>query len=173
MIYAQHNFIENFCNAVGSNDSDNAKEVFLSELTAIVVNFPSEVIDALQNSGVKISDTASENEIIGALSENLGYNGKLNTEIAKVILRHGEQSYAVDPVSAIAQGVGEIFKFGSNIVQGKNQKEASKQETKQAMLAYATQLNAPKPKSNTGLVIGIIAGVVVLSTVALIIFKKR
>lgn len=167
MIKIQKDF---YSNVKSGKVTDN--EMFQS-IADVIANDKEELKIALQQSGIKVSDKASDKELVGLLSKNLATNNKLVNGVAFLIAKQkdlllekksglttGGEDY--DPesttaiIGAIANGLATIF----------GQPNASQ--------TAAAQINQNLPKKdNTALYIGLAVGAAVLITIAVILTRKK
>lgn len=115
MIYADHNFTTNFCNAVGTENDLVAQQIVIDELARLIVENKRQVVNLLRknNVGVTINDP---NNIIGNLivKEISNRNQKIIKGISDLI--------AEERFSEI-----EFLNF-INLFKSKEEREAAKQE---------------------------------------------
>jgi hypothetical protein len=78
MKYVRHDFSENYLTAVKNQDDALLKDVVLDELGKLVLMHPKVVAEALQKSGVSVSESPSKKEMANAIVENKGNKGLMN-----------------------------------------------------------------------------------------------
>jgi hypothetical protein len=161
MRYDKHNFVQNLSNATRMGDHDAAKQMLLSQLADIILMHSDLVISDLKNIGVDVPSNPSSKELAKLSIEHLD-DPKFQKLIAETIIHHqevhglsavgqfdsivslggedlnynadGEGKFlnAVDPVSAIADAAGELFKFGGKFAGKKADKQIAEENTKAA-----------------------------------------
>ena len=55
MIYKEHNFTENFCNAIGYKDDSMMKDIVFDELSRLIVDEKPDVVKLLRANGINVS----------------------------------------------------------------------------------------------------------------------
>jgi hypothetical protein len=174
MLYTD--FCEDFNICLNKGDYTSANEVLMHELGATLVRRKQDFVDLLNESGVPAKINDSDGELIDTFVNNIPSNKKLmlgssllvnmqnkelnfdgDSKLSDENVKNGyhvmktyfiDENYsnAVDPVTAIAEAVGQGLKLGSNVQEGKNKKKygglelaQKQQESKQAMIASAMQ----------------------------------
>ena len=85
MIYATHNFGENFCNAIGASDDFMLNEMLIDELGRLVVENKRDVVDLLRKHSVNISVNDTKVKIANILAEYTGSDEKIRADVADMI----------------------------------------------------------------------------------------
>jgi hypothetical protein len=62
MIFKDHNFTENFCNAVGYKDEGMMRDIILDELSRLIVNEKADVVKLLRGNGINVS--VNDNDLV-------------------------------------------------------------------------------------------------------------
>lgn len=130
-----------------------------------------EVINAIKSASIKVPSMANDNELATIISRNVFTNERLAKNLEKIVVEK-QYSNAIDPVSAIAEGVGSLFNFGNQLIQGAQSKnEAERQLALEQERARQEMIKGlfQKPKTNylPYVIIGsvlLIGGIVVVST---------
>lgn len=196
MIYVlPKDFYSNFTSAVSSKDNDAKKDMIVSEVADLIVNHKSDVVELLNSCGVKTDANENNKKIITKIVNN-GGSPKVQQGIAYLIAsKHGlavidtvksnsnveGKSISVDPVSAIASAVGNVFQglgkiFGSDKDVAKIQAEAQADANRAVLIQTilnATLAQQGKKQSNTGLYVGIAIAAVVLITAGYFLLRKK
>ncbi len=173
MLYPANAFIENFTNAAGV-DPHGAMDILINAVNDAIISDRAGVIDALAKSGVNIRETASNREIVSAVSNEIYDNKDFINKLSELL---SEKYYNADGedkdskpalINAIAGAVGSV----AGIFSGGQQNKAAKEQTKQMMLANLMAKQNP-PAGLSGLAIaGIIVGaMVVVGALGFVIYK--
>ena len=85
MIYAKHNFAENFMNANGTKFSLD-RDMIISELARVINANPVGVKDAIFDCGINIDPQADKFEISSVMSGNMATNDCLQRSIGHLVL---------------------------------------------------------------------------------------
>lgn len=195
MIYGG-NLMSNFEGSVLSQDKSMTKDILLSEIYKILDKKPSVLIDALNESGIKTSNSISKESLVDKVVDALYDSEKFRSNLAKVISNGYSNAdgnflgkvkgafskttsdtdtdtdspsvnVGASPIGAIAGAIGSVFSFGASIKQGKNQKEADKQQLRMALLGGES-------KKTNWLPIVIIGGVLLIGgIVAFVSLRKK
>jgi hypothetical protein len=225
MLYTD--FCEDFNVCLNKGDYTSANEVLMHELGATLVRRKKDFVHLLNESGVPGEMGDSDLELIDRFVTNVPYNknlmvgasllvnmqnkevnfdgdAKLSDEnvkngyhVMKTYFIDENYSNAIDPVTAIAEGIGKGleggFKLGTSIQEGKNKKKyggldiaQKQQEAKQAMIAAALQAkqanlaakqkdeeNKAKTKKLVYLIGGSLLGLIVLGVTVYQIRKRK
>lgn len=196
MKYIRHDYFMNFNGAVKSNERRKAQSMFAQELGELVHINKFEVIEALNNAGIKTSKDASGKEIITKVVRNSGDNKKLADNITTLLSfkndmkRGSDYSHSAagtstwglstpedkpDKPSAKKSVLGGILGTAAtaltSILGGgasKAELEAEKEKTRQEALKTLAQLEGRNTR--TALIIG---GVVILGIVGIVAWRFR
>jgi hypothetical protein len=221
MLYTD--FCDDFNICLNKGDYTSANEVLMHELGATLIRRKKDFVHLLNESGVPGEMSDSDLELIDRFVTNVPYNKNLmvgasllvnmqNKEVnfdgdAKLSDENVKNGYhvmrtyfvdenysnAVDPITAIAETVGQGLKLGSNVQESKNKKKyggleiaQKQQEAKQAMIASALQAkqanlaakqkdeeNKTKTKKLVYLIGGSLLGLIVLGVTVYQIRKKK
>jgi hypothetical protein len=196
-------FQEELSSFVENNDLPGASDIVMSELGNIVANKKADFVYLLNSSGVPANLSMSEQELIEIYSKNVGGNKKLLIGSAYLINHHNKTmgadgSSEVDDlgvkrtydvlyanfsdadggaVTAIAQGVGEIAKFGQGaLAQSRGARKTQAASAKQTMLQTALEQKAKKSeegsKTTKYVIIGAISLVAIIA-IGLVVYKLK
>lgn len=165
MLY--NDFCSEFNVCIEKGDYESADALISRELGTILANNKTNFVDLLNESGIPASINDTHVELVNKFVDNIPYNAKLrlgasllvNSENQEVSFdgkksinkdnvrncyrimsnkyKEGYSNVAADPVTAIAQGVGELSKLGSTALQGRQQRQG-------AGLNYAQQRDAQR-----------------------------
>lgn len=199
MQFIAGDFYSNYQNILKSKDTKMLKDLITDELSYSIVNDRMNLLKLLRRNNINISpepEKVKDGEIIDAILENIN-NPAFKSDIARYIInKHsnepsinmsggnmnvsgGESSEryynAVDPVTAIADGVGSIFKFGTTIAGNKQQKDKAKSELINKVLDIKSGSEAMAQKEKTTkTIIAVFAVITVLglATFMVISFNK-
>ena len=175
------NTIENLISAKKSKDEILVKDLLVDEMSNIIQSEPKQMIKALRNSKVKISDTVSKQDLISIASYNLYNNPIFQKNLAVTITNRNlgsTESYAnseggsgggsssgggggSDIISALAGMVGSIAQFGSS------GKELKAEELKTKSKMYEKIFG--KEEKTNWLPIAVIGGVLLIG--ALVVWR--
>lgn len=225
MLY--NDFCEDFNICLNDGDYASANEVLMRELGTILVRSKKDFVHLLNESGVPGEISDSDSELINTFVNHVPYNKnlmlgasllvnmqnkELNFDGSKKIsdenVKNGyhvmktyfideDYSNAVDPITAIAEGIGKGleggFKVGASVQEGKNKKKyggldiaQKREESKQAMIdsalrAKQANLEAKQKEQETKsqtkklvyLIGGSLLGLIVLGVTVYQIRKKK
>lgn len=115
-----------FYNKIQSPDFEVRRQAILEEVSTLITEHKSDVIEALNASGIRISGNASDKLVIEAVLKNAGSNQNLYTGLAYLIAQRNEllateQEATFDVASIVGQGGGGIqgnSNSGSGILAG-------------------------------------------------------
>lgn len=213
MLY--NDFCSEFNVCIDKGDYNTADALISRELGASLANNKMNFVDLLNESGINASMNDSHIELVNKFVDNVPINAKLRLGASLLVnsqnqevqfdgkksidktnvrncyrvmtnrYREGYSNVAADPVTAIAQGVGELSKLGTTALQGRQRKQtggldiAQQREAQRAeiMKTIADKKKADseaKSKSNKILMIvgGSLLGLVVI-TFAVLKLKKK
>jgi hypothetical protein len=131
---------------------DNAKEEAIKAIASIIVDNREELIKELDDLKIACSCGlvgATEADLSDIVVENLG-NEKLRKWIAERTASKFAKSSVdggADPVSAIANALGQLFKATGTIVGGAQQNKAVKGEYKNLIVSEALKYKAEQEKA--------------------------
>jgi hypothetical protein len=213
MLY--NDFCSEFNVCIENGDYATADTLISREIGSILATNKRDFVDLLNESGIGASNSNTTIELVNKFVDNMPTNAKLRLGTALLInqenqevqfdgkksidktnvrncyrvmtnrYREGYSNVAADPVTAIAQGVGELSKLGTTALQGRQRKQtggldiAKQREAQRAeiMKTIADKKKAEaeqKSKTNKTLMIvgGSLLGLVVLA-VAVIKLRKK
>ncbi len=138
-------FNRNFSNANGSNNLDYKKDLILDEVAKLIELDKGAILSTLKDAGYyNISPNVSKKELIFLVVDALYGSEQFRYDISNLITKaNSTYSNAVDPISAIAAAVGEVFKFGGQgfaFGQSKQQTKQVKEQTEQVKEQTRQQL---------------------------------
>ena len=213
MLY--NDFCNEFNVCIDKGDYETADALISRELGNALASSKTNFVDLLNESGIPASIDDTHIELVNKFVDNVPYNAKLrlgasllvnseNQEVGfdgkkaidktnvrncyRVMTNKYKEPYsnvAADPVSAIAQGVGELSKLGNTALQGRQkrqgagleitkQREAQRAEIMKTLADKKKAEADAKTKTNKVLMIvgGSLLGLVVI-TFAVLKFKKK
>lgn len=96
MVYQKHDFISNIGSYAASGEPDKAKSVLINEIAQLLIYHRGHVISALNESGIKTSKDAPDQELAEKLAENLGSNKALQSAVSLLLanLNSGKAFYS-------------------------------------------------------------------------------
>ncbi len=158
--------------------------IFVQELSDLVVNARGKILAAIQSSGIKIKEGASDKTIISTVVENMNANPAFSRAIWALILADNgvqlgkEKSYSnfdFTGLGAITQGLGEITKGVTNVFSSKQQTKQEQEKTTQAVLAAITaKYNIPRGVDNTtAIVVASVLGIGLITVLGIAYMKKK
>jgi hypothetical protein len=116
MIYKDHNFTENFCNAIGYNDEGMMKDIILDELSRLIVDEKTDVVKLLRDNDINVSvkdnDIVIANIITNEISKG---NDKITKGIADLIAKSQFNSESYKSFSGKLSADGKATKFLENV----------------------------------------------------------
>lgn len=111
MIAEKHDFFMNFSNAVASQDAVLASQLLANEYAEVIAYYPKNVVQAIQDSGIKIKTPASDKDIVNALVENLDKSSELRHRMATLIaLNTNTISFSDDTLNSSGEGASALLK---------------------------------------------------------------
>jgi len=217
MRYDKHNFVQNFSNATTMGDHEAAKSMLLSQVADIIMMHSDLVISDLKQIGIDVPKNPSSNQLAKLSIDNIDnpifmkllaetiihhqevYGLSASGEFDGIVSLGGEDlNYnasgeeevffnAIDPISAVAEAAGELFKFGSKFAGKKGEKQiaqsqidAEKERSKQELIKLLNTKQAGKNEKNIkhvmspfailGIVLG---GIVVLGAIGYGIYRIK
>lgn len=90
MIYAKHNFKQNFYFANGSGDAIATKDIITTEVEKIIADRPDDLRDVMLSSGIKIKMKPSKLDLINAFFKNID-NKSFQLNLAELIVDNTQQ----------------------------------------------------------------------------------
>jgi hypothetical protein len=90
MIYLNHDFYSNFSGGIKSGDTDMVANMFVNEMSDLVVYHHKKVINLLRKVQVKVKDSASDEEIVDSVLKTLPTNSKFNKGVAFLIAENND-----------------------------------------------------------------------------------
>lgn len=90
MIWIQHDFYSNFTSSVGSGDTELATNIFVSEVTDLLVYKTDKLFDLFDKVGIKYSPQQSDEEIIDKIIENIQSNEKFVKGLAFLMAENND-----------------------------------------------------------------------------------
>lgn len=213
-------FFSEFNYSIENNDLFSANNALMKELGKILVRKKQDFVDLLNESGIPASVNDSDLHLVNLFVNNVSINRNLmlgaslltqmhnkqigfdgETEISNEGVKNGyqvmknyfideEYSNAIDPVTAIAEGVGALAGLGNTALQGRQKqkyggldvaqkREEAKQQMLQAILVQKQQkLDAAKKaeeeKAKTKRLVYIVGGSVLgLAILGLVIYSIK
>jgi predicted RNA binding protein with dsRBD fold (UPF0201 family) len=118
MIYKDHNFTENFCNAIGYKDEGMMKDIILDELSRLIVDEKTDVVKLLRDNDINVSvkdnDIVIANIITNEISKD---NDKVTKGISDLITksRFNTESYKSFSGKILSADAGKGAKFLDNV----------------------------------------------------------
>tara|TARA_R110000824_G_scaffold139685_13_gene304996 strand:+ start:5001 stop:5579 length:579 start_codon:yes stop_codon:yes gene_type:complete len=91
MRYPRNTILEHYSNANGSEDMDFKRDLILDEIAFAIKKNPKQIIQALRNSKVKISENSNNKTIGIKLIDNIYTNQKLKKEITLIIAKQNSK----------------------------------------------------------------------------------
>lgn len=85
MQFLNHDYYSNFEGAIKSGDVDLTIDLWVNELSDLIMSDAGKVIDLLNKVGVKIEPNVSDEEIVEAITTNVGNNNQLNRGLSFLI----------------------------------------------------------------------------------------
>lgn len=179
MIYVEQDFYSNFTASVTGKDSEQQRDILMTEIAQVIVNDRDQVIQLLNTVGTKMNNAAIDKQLVNACVKQAS-NPKFQKGMAYLIARRNElmdgekKSGSIDPISGIAQAIGDVFSSGAQKTVAEKQNQSIEDTNRTALLMKVLELKggAP-PKSNTGkyVLIGILGLAAIVA--AVLIFKKK
>lgn len=85
MRYVNHNFMSNFMGGVNSKDVELTFDLWINEVSDLVIDSTDEVIALLNKTGVKAEKTDSYEQLVDKILDNINSNSLLNKGISFLI----------------------------------------------------------------------------------------
>lgn len=86
MIYANHNFRDNFLKTIKSKDMNLTRELVVSEVGKVIQSRPFQVRQLISGCGIKITTNASIRQIVSVVNFNMARNACLRKGIAQLVI---------------------------------------------------------------------------------------
>ena len=163
------NSIQNFSNAVGSQDMALTKDIILDRIIFILDNEKYKLKQALKDSGVNTD--GNRKELINKISYNLYNNEKFRTNVGKLVSTYSNQEgdKKVNP-QWITEGIKAVGNIFGKVAQSVGDKKKEEEKTKQALLEKARE----EQKNKRIITVSIIGGVILIgSIIAYRIMRKK
>jgi hypothetical protein len=88
MIYGEHNFTENFCNASGNEDSFMLNDIVIDELARHIVENKNDVVAVLRRSGINVTVNDNNKVVATALTREIAKgNYDVTKDVASQIVK--------------------------------------------------------------------------------------
>lgn len=134
------NFLTNILKANNTKNRSLQKDMVFSELSELIKENPDKVLEALHESGEKVSSEMSKKEIIDAVTKAFYTNEAFRTQIGyligQYIIAKGEgQEYSNGTGEAIAGAVTGVVTAVSDIWTGDQDQKIEQQKTRQLMIS--------------------------------------
>lgn len=108
MRYVNHNFMSNFMGGVNAKDVELTFDLWINEVSDLVIDSTDEVIALLNKTGVKAEKTDSYEQLVDKILDNINTNALLNKGISFLIAQHNgvtpeknkNWKQAIDSISA-------------------------------------------------------------------------
>lgn len=137
MIYARHNAVENWKNAVGSKDEVMRNDMLLDEIAKVIIDKKHEVIQILKKNNVFVPPDVTQIKLAGILAKNIPDNTNLKKDIVNSITEHNiylnnDGSGNKSAVSQVMQdqNVQALMIMGLTAMFNKKDKDASSDNQK-------------------------------------------
>lgn len=85
MQYINHDFYSNFEGGVKSGDTELTIDLWVNEVSDIIISDASKVVDLLNTVGIKSTLNESDEELVDKIVDNIGVNDKLNKGVSFLI----------------------------------------------------------------------------------------
>jgi len=85
MQFLNHDYYSNFEGAVKSGDVDLTLDLWVNEVSDLIMSDAGKVIDLLNKTGIKTEQNVSDEEIVESIITNIGNNNQLNRGISFLI----------------------------------------------------------------------------------------
>ena len=110
-IYAEHNFTENYLNAIGGNDDHMQQEMVIDELGRLIVDNKREVVNMLRSNSVNVKINDVNDKLINILTKYINSDAGIRGQIIDMI-----KAKSVD------------FNFVNGFLKKQNKNEAPKKQ---------------------------------------------
>jgi len=84
----QGDFTSNFSNAIGSRDEKLTRDLLLDKYSYLIRNYPTEVAQALVDSGEKVSNPNDKKELINKVSKAIVNNRQFQKAISVLVVKY-------------------------------------------------------------------------------------
>jgi hypothetical protein len=149
------------------------KEIYIGISNSIKHNKKA-VVKSLRDSGIDISDKATDVQVVNAVVNNMFDNPFVSKNLSKVAVEKHSNAVSPDVIVAISEGIGGIFDFGSQIISNSNdKKEAERQLALERERARAEMMKNLGKKQTDYLPFMIIGGVLLLGGVVVVLTLKK
>lgn len=186
MVYLDNDFYSSMVANRKNGNIKTTRQEILTQIGDLISKQKSEVIEALNASGVAVQPKATDRIVVNALVKNLPANRKLQMGIAYLIAKKndlliekkagfGEKTAegaaggaGAGPIGAIvgavAGAVGDVFSYKAAKTNAAAQEDANR-------AALIAAISGKKAGGNTGLYIGL--GLAALAIIAAVVIVKR
>lgn len=181
MIYANHDFAENFKSATGRKDEFMKEQIMIDEIAKVLINNKNDVINLLRKHGINATFNDSPERILELTLAQFSQNQKFTNDFKDLVLHINKtnnfQNATASDVLANPDVQTGITSVISGIANKKAKKKAAKNKAAADQLRERIKLAQAKmeqPKKR-GWVKWVIIGTVsaVIITAIIIIIKKR
>lgn len=175
MIYLEDDPIYHY--ATGSDIT--SQKIIIGKIAELMRDQKSDVVKAMEYSGVPVNPKWSVRQWVSALVDNLPVNQALQKEIANLLIKRdqsqGEQLHgAVEIVVAGIKAIGDVFQGGVQAHNANVEQRISAQQGKDMITSVILKEDAGlEKKSNAGLYIGMGIGVAVIGTLIYLLARKK
>lgn len=169
------NFLANIYKANNTKNRSLQKDMVFSELSELITENPDKVLEALHESGEKVSPNMSKKEIIDAVVKAFYSNESFRTQvgylIGQYIIVKGEgQEYSNGTGEAIAGAVTGVVTAVSDIWTGDQDQKIEKERTRQLMIE---KVFGTDNKNKNIVAIVAVAGVLVIAGVVIYLTLRQ
>ena len=98
----QGDFTSNFSNAIGSKDEKLTRDLLLDKYSYLIRNYPTEVAQALVDSGEKVSNPNDKKELINKVSKAIVNNRQFQKAISVLVVKYSTPK--IQPYSNLENG---------------------------------------------------------------------
>lgn len=135
MIYAQHNFFENFKSAEGRNDEFMKEQILIDEVAKSILVNKREIVQILRNEGINATHNDTPERILEYLLDQIRRNPEFTKKVSKLIITsnstelgaNGFQNASDEEIASISKGVSSLGGLAGSV---KGHADARKQKKK-------------------------------------------
>jgi hypothetical protein len=134
----------NFNNAVGANDVELQKDILLDKYAYLIQNYPTQVAQALQQSGISVRNPNSVKELINKVADNIHTNKKFQHQISVLVVNNTDNTIHSNTngkssgggganTGAIITGLTDLTSAIFGYASAKENVKAEQEQSKQAL----------------------------------------
>ena len=139
MIYKEHNFTENFCNAIGYKDDSMMKDIVFDELSRLIVDEKPDVVKLLRANGINVSVKDNDLVISNLITNEISKGNNIITKGVSDLIAKGRfetqkyKSFTSRNMSADAKESSKLLESLTTLINDKNVQDSVSTVTASAL----------------------------------------